>query len=1517
MGRATWKHSRRAIAALASLLAACPLVSEGPEPTPDPGVPVAGLTWAQTVSAAREGTDLDVRTVLPRDDGGFFLMGEAYLDGRERLQPWVARLAADGAVVWSRTYGDPGPERDGVSDYDVTHATEWAITSDGGLCAAGSDDTRSWLARLDADLSLRWARVVMTSSGPEPCAGQPCAYHPVAAGVLARADGGCTAFGTRALVQGRSTGPSEPWVVGLDAEGDEETRFQRQPFQDVYGVHAATALANGDVLLSGSFRSLDSARARARHPGFLDRWPWALRVGSDGIARGELRYDWVPLAHGEFFPVLPDDHGVFYAAAEAPNGSLLFGGQFGGGDDSPGIVVATDADLEVSWVFEGEPGRPFLRGASASTSESGWFVGEASLVRLSPAGELRSEVERATPCGQVTVTAGDGTAAGPGGLLVWSPDRVDAFSSRGALVASWASAPEDCPHECGDQVVRLQPDGEMLRRDWRRRFSGESGPLPSVCVSARRADGTPSPARRAPPDYAAGPRTRAAGAIALGDGSVLVYGSQGGAGHVFTVDGDGNPDALRIPAAVGVRGAAALPGGQVALLADVEPGDDAVVLLQDGRVLAENRLALATPSSPRERVQLSAIGWEDGIEVSGYYAEAPPPLLGWSRFVARLSGDGRVVSSEALGAMAGPEPTWVANEGAGRLLAVFPDVAAIRGVATPQPPAYVLTLDGSETSLNSWALDTTEVRDSCSEECATYRPLGAGFAFRAPAPRTDGGWFLVGADGPDYALYPEFCSCRVCENTCGRPTDLWPSGPPAAAFDRVCDDGGGPVGPGGGGITRADLGESPPFGVCPYGSDCCDCGPRLSMACTERGGESEYVARFGHDVDLWVGFLRPDGTIDGGRVFGTAGFEQGYGVAPTPDGGVLAWGVSDGFRPDRRLDPWLLKLDQDLRTASPCQVDLREQSSPVTAPSFALWRTPLPMTSAAATVAVEPVGLAWQELPLDVAAACRGFVRNDSLLAVQVRGPGRVRSEPGGIDCVDDCTRVFPRGAAVTLTARANPGAELLGWEGDCAGEASAAAALLLDRAEHQCAAVFGFAGEELVAPVAAFGVDPPVAMVGQTVTLDGSASSDADGVVTAWAWDFGNDGSFDAEGAVVTRSWSAEGTYPVRLRVTDDDGQLDDARGEVVVRGAVVARISPASPRAVIDEVLTLDGGGSTAPVAIASWSWDLDGDGLDDAEGATVERSWPAAGTYPVRLRVTDAEGFEAIATAAVVVDPPGNRRPQPLFFYDPDPAVVGRPVSFDGSPSVDFDGEVVGFYWDFDGDGRDDATGARVTHPGFDAPGRFPVTLVAVDDEGADASYTLDVVVLGSAPPAAALVARPESAVAGARVTLDASGSTAGDASIVRYAFDQDGDGVVESEGAASTFLATYATAGVYTARVVVTDAAGATDDARATVTVSAIGNRTPVACYADPGTVRADDSVFLDASCTTDDGTIVQWAWDWTGDGTYDSVYDVAGCEYPGCQIHYSWPTPGAVRPTLRVTDDGGLQSTFSRAITVDP
>jgi len=89
--------------------------------------------------------------------------------------------------------------------------------------------------------------------------------------------------------------------------------------------------------------------------------------------------------------------------------------------------------------------------------------------------------------------------------------------------------------------------------------------------------------------------------------------------------------------------------------------------------------------------------------------------------------------------------------------------------------------------------------------------------------------------------------------------------------------------------------------------------------------------------------------------------------------------------------------------------------------------------------------------------------------------------------------------------------------------------------------------------PTASFTFSPSTPTVGETVTFASTSEPSPGAKITEYAWEFDGAGGFDDfNGAVASWSFSAPGTYTVRLRVRQDDGRQAVSAAEIVV---------PASP--------------------------------------------------------------------------------------------------------------------------------------------------------------------------------------------------------------------------------------------------------------------------------------------------------------------------------------------------------------------
>jgi chitodextrinase len=161
-------------------------------------------------------------------------------------------------------------------------------------------------------------------------------------------------------------------------------------------------------------------------------------------------------------------------------------------------------------------------------------------------------------------------------------------------------------------------------------------------------------------------------------------------------------------------------------------------------------------------------------------------------------------------------------------------------------------------------------------------------------------------------------------------------------------------------------------------------------------------------------------------------------------------------------------------------------------------------------------------------------------------GSGTVRSTPAGIDCGSSCEARFNAGAEVTLSATPDASSVFTGWSGDCSGTASCQVTLDQTRS---VTATFAEKPPANAAPTASFGVS----CAGLVCSLDGGGSSDSDGTIEAYSWDFGDNST--GANRTAQHSYAQAGSYTVKLTVTDDDGASGSA-------SKVVAPISGLSAR-------------------------------------------------------------------------------------------------------------------------------------------------------------------------------------------------------------------------------------------------------------------------------------------------------------------------------------------------------------------
>ncbi|MFP7753810.1 PKD domain-containing protein [Thermodesulfobacteriota bacterium B35] len=220
-------------------------------------------------------------------------------------------------------------------------------------------------------------------------------------------------------------------------------------------------------------------------------------------------------------------------------------------------------------------------------------------------------------------------------------------------------------------------------------------------------------------------------------------------------------------------------------------------------------------------------------------------------------------------------------------------------------------------------------------------------------------------------------------------------------------------------------------------------------------------------------------------------------------------------------------------------------------------------------------------------------------------------------------------------------------------------------------------------------------------------------------------------------------------------------------------------------------------------------------------------AGTTYYFAATAYDTDGQESEYSTEVVWTAPddagGGAIPVAEMAASPASGSAPLEVNFDGSGSMDPDGQTLTYIWNF-GDGSSATTLTAQTSHIYSVAGEYTATLKIDDGTDVSAEVGLTITVTpatsggsGTSSPVAVIEADRTSGAAPLAVSFDGSGSTSSTANgaIVQYAWSF-GDG---STGTGATLQHTYTTAGTYTVTLTVTDDASRHVATTMTITATA--------------------------------------------------------------------------------------------------
>lgn len=290
-----------------------------------------------------------------------------------------------------------------------------------------------------------------------------------------------------------------------------------------------------------------------------------------------------------------------------------------------------------------------------------------------------------------------------------------------------------------------------------------------------------------------------------------------------------------------------------------------------------------------------------------------------------------------------------------------------------------------------------------------------------------------------------------------------------------------------------------------------------------------------------------------------------------------------------------------------------------------------------------------------------------------------------------------------------------------------------------------------------------------------------------------------------------------------------------------------------------------------VVSYKWDF-GDG-ETANGPMVEHEYkvkPESGFYVVKLRVNvqaeddpqaEIEAYEFSKTIGIE-----NQKVTPVISVTPDKGRAPLTVAFDASDSVDPDGRIISYEWDFNGDEITDQEGASVEYT-FEEEGTYEVKLYLVDSNGETVIGVTEVEVLDTEIIQGVIRNVPEDDVLTPErtYTFDASTSASDEGSIESFEWDF-GDGQIRTGNKVSY---SFEEEGVYIVKLRLNDSAGneVFVEKEYIVSNSPSGLFAKVQTTPEIPTGQAPLKVSFDAGSSSG-ANIVEYKWDFENDGVID-------------------------------------------------
>ncbi len=242
------------------------------------------------------------------------------------------------------------------------------------------------------------------------------------------------------------------------------------------------------------------------------------------------------------------------------------------------------------------------------------------------------------------------------------------------------------------------------------------------------------------------------------------------------------------------------------------------------------------------------------------------------------------------------------------------------------------------------------------------------------------------------------------------------------------------------------------------------------------------------------------------------------------------------------------------------------------------------------------------------------------------------------------------------------------------------------------------------------------------TVAFNGESSTDSDGTIVAYDWDFG-DGTEKISGQRVEHTFTRAGQFTASLIVTDNDNQkslptsmIVKIKAPTLQKPIIQITTDPSTPSGNVPFTISFDASGSfSANGNIIAYEWDF-GDSTKIIGNARVSHTYNSPGVYTLTLTVRDTANQTAVQTMAIAV-----RVPAPIAQIEASRTRGTAPLTifFNASGST---GSITDYQWNFDD--TTSGIGRTIEHT-FNQPGIYNVVLRVTDVAGQVDEATIRIV------------------------------------------------------------------------------------------------------------------------------------------------------------------------------------------------